>query len=294
MFRAPRFDDWGVLSAGPGWPAWTSFRFLVRALAVVVQASKRGVCCLWLVGPRICGRVGGTCDIPVEALFPQGRERFELGSSGWSRVLGIDAVSGSPHCDFADEGGAYEGFRCSPGWLGVTSAGVVLDLVGEVGDQLGSHCQVDPPDGMGMQRFWYAGEPGQQTWVGSRERWEAPVEDGGHVAGRAEVASGGGCQHVTERVLSSFGRQREQVGPQRRPSRLGGKSGEVLVGLVKLCDGLGSDELFGCDVETVCVALDGLEKPGRGVVELAQQGAGGDGRFIAAEDLLQRLGRRAR
>ena len=63
-------------------------------------------CCLSLVGPRVCWRVGGTRDIPVEALFPEGRERFELGSSGWSRVLGIDAVGGPPHCDFADEGGA--------------------------------------------------------------------------------------------------------------------------------------------------------------------------------------------
>ena len=27
--------------------------------------------------------------MPVEVLFPEGRERFELGSSGWARVLGI-------------------------------------------------------------------------------------------------------------------------------------------------------------------------------------------------------------
>ena len=44
--------------------------------------------------------------MPVEALFPEGRECFELGFSGWSRVLGIDAVGGPPHCDFANEGGA--------------------------------------------------------------------------------------------------------------------------------------------------------------------------------------------
>jgi hypothetical protein len=42
-------------------------------------------------------------NISVEALFPQRRERFELGFSGWSRVLGIDAVGGPPHCYFADE-----------------------------------------------------------------------------------------------------------------------------------------------------------------------------------------------
>jgi hypothetical protein len=47
-------------------------------------------------------------------------------------------------------------------------------------------------------------------------------------------------------------------------------------------------------VEAVGVALDRLEQPGRWVVELAQHGAGGDRRFIAGEDLLQRLGRRAR
>ena len=56
--------------------------------------------------------------MPFEVLLPQGRERFELGSSGWSRVLRIDAVGGPPHSDFADEarlgwlpGGAQ------PGWL---------------------------------------------------------------------------------------------------------------------------------------------------------------------------------
>jgi hypothetical protein len=90
------------------------------------------VCCLTLVGPRICWLGGGTRDIPVEALFPEGRERFELGSSGWSRVLGIDAVGGPPDCDFANEGGARVSSRWCPDRLDVTLAGVVLDLVGEV------------------------------------------------------------------------------------------------------------------------------------------------------------------
>ena len=43
-------------------------------------------------------------DMPVEALFPEGWKCFELGSAGWSRVLGIDAVGGPPHCNFADVG----------------------------------------------------------------------------------------------------------------------------------------------------------------------------------------------
>jgi hypothetical protein len=51
------------------------------------------------------------------------------------------------------------------------------------------------------------GEPGQRTRVGRRERYQAPVEDGGHVARRFEVASVGGSEHVAEWVLTGFGRQ---------------------------------------------------------------------------------------
>jgi len=294
MFRALRSDDEGVLSAGRGRPARTPFAFLVRPLPVVGSTECGESCLSSLVGPRIGWRVGGTRDVPVEVLFPERRERFELASSGWSRVLGIDAVGGPPHCDFADKGGARVASRRCPDWLGVTLAGVVLDLTGEVGDQLGSLCQVGAPEGMVMQRWWNAREPRQRTWVDWRERWEAPVEDGGHVACRFEVASAGGCQHVAERVFTGFGGEGEQVGPERWPSGFSGESGDVLVGLVELCDGLGSEELFGCDVEAVGVALDRLEEPGRWIVELAQQGAGGDRRFIAGENLLQRLSRRAR
>jgi hypothetical protein len=109
---------------------------------------------------------------------------------------------------------------------------------------------------MVLQRIWNAREPRQRPWVGWRGLWEAPVEDCGHVAGRAEVASGGGCQHVAEWVFTGFGREAEQVGSQGWPGGFGGESGDVLVGLVELCDGLGSDKLFGCDVEAVGVALD--------------------------------------
>ena len=104
-----------LLPAGGGRPARTPFGFLIWALPVVVPASKCGVCCLSLVGPRICWRVGGTGEMPVEALFPQGGGCIELASSsGWSRVLGIDAVGGPPHCDFANEGGARVASRLQP------------------------------------------------------------------------------------------------------------------------------------------------------------------------------------
>ena len=103
-------------------------------------------------------------DVPVEVLFPEGRERIELGSSsGWSRVLGIDAVGGPPHCDFANEGGAGLGSRWCPDWLAVALASVALDLAGEVSHELGSLCQVVAPDGIGMEREWNAREPGQRT-----------------------------------------------------------------------------------------------------------------------------------
>ena len=67
------------LSAGRGRPARTPFGFLVRALAMVVPATRCGVCCRSLVGPGIWWRVGGMGDLPVEALFPQGRGRCRGG-----------------------------------------------------------------------------------------------------------------------------------------------------------------------------------------------------------------------
>jgi hypothetical protein len=91
-----------LLSAGRRRAAWTLFGLLVSALPVLLPASKCGVCCLSLVGPRVRWRVGGMGDMPVEALFPEdGRECLKLASSSdWSWILGIDAVGGPPYCDF--------------------------------------------------------------------------------------------------------------------------------------------------------------------------------------------------
>ena len=77
---------------------------------------------------------------------------------------------------------------------------------------------------------------------------------------------GGGCQQVAERPLSRFSREGEQVRSQGWPGWFGGESGDVLVGSVEFCDGLGSEELFGCDVEAVGVALDGLESRAAGLL----------------------------
>ena len=84
------------------------------------------------------------------------------------------------------------------------------------------------------------------------------------------------------------------MGSEGRPCGFSGDSGNVAVGMIELCDGPGFDELFGCNVEGVGVTLDRLEEPGRWIVELAEHSAGGERRFIAGEDLLQRFGRRAR
>lgn len=97
----------------------------------------------------------------------------------------------------------------SPGWRVVSVADVMLDLVDEVGDKLGSLCQVAPPDGIGMRRWRNSRQPGQRTWVGRGERWEAPVADRGDVACGSEVASAGGCQQVAEWVFTGFGSEGE-------------------------------------------------------------------------------------
>ena len=107
--------------------------------------------------------------------------------------------------------------RC-PDWLGFT-LGVVLDLV-ELGDQLGSLCQVVAPDRMGMKRWWNAREPGQRTWVGGRERWEAPVEDGGHVFCGSEV-------RVRWRLSAGGGAGAVQFRRRRRVGTLGGLARRV-------------------------------------------------------------------
>ena len=100
----------------------------------VVAWTKCGACCLSLVGPHIGWRVGGARDMPVEVLFPESRERFELASSSGCRGSWGLMPLPARHGDFADEGCARVVSWCSPDRRAVALAGVVLDLVGEVGD----------------------------------------------------------------------------------------------------------------------------------------------------------------
>jgi hypothetical protein len=113
--------------------------------------------------------------------------------------------------------------RCRPDWRSVTLADLALDLVGEVGDQLESLRQIGPPARMAVERCWNVWEPGQRTRVDRRQRWETPVEHGGHVAGSAEVTSEGGCLQVQDGVLLGSGREGEQVPARLRlPPNRGG------------------------------------------------------------------------
>src|SRR5215218_6471540 len=165
-------------------------------------------------------------DLPVETLFPQGRKCFEWGASGWSWVLGIDSVGGPPHCDFADEGGARVASGWCPDWFGVAVAGVVMDLIGEVSDDLGSPRQVSPPDGMGMERWWNAWEPGQRTGLvgvssGRRQSRTAAMSPA-VLRSRPKAAVSmwrSGCSPVSAANASRWARRVGQAGSVVSPGR---------------------------------------------------------------------------
>ena len=122
-----------VLAAGRGRPPWTASGCLVRALAVVVVAITCGVSCLSALELRIPRQVIKTGDSSVEALLPQGRGCLELEASGWSWVPLIDAVGGPPYRNFANQGGAWVTSRRGRGRLEVVLAGVISNLLDEVG-----------------------------------------------------------------------------------------------------------------------------------------------------------------
>jgi hypothetical protein len=122
-----------MLATGPGRPAWTPSGCLVGALAFAVVAIMCGASCpssLALRIPRQVLEAGGSL---VKVLLPQGRGCLELDASGWSGVPLIDAVGSPPYRDFADEGGAWVASRCGPDRLGALLAGVISNLLGEVG-----------------------------------------------------------------------------------------------------------------------------------------------------------------
>jgi hypothetical protein len=171
---------------------------------------------------------------------------LQLSSSGWSSVVGVDAVGRPPHGDFTDDGEVGAAARRRPHRLGFVFAGVISDPIGDVGHDLGSLRQVLTPNGMIMERLRNPGKPGKRPWAGGCGLWEAPVQHSGQVCCGVEFATGGRCVQVQEWVLTGLRRQGEQVCPQGRPGRLVGEVGRDLVGSgVEQLNGLGSDELLG-------------------------------------------------
>ncbi len=124
------------------------------------------------------------------------------------------------------------------------------------------------------------------------QRCEAPVEDGGHVAGGAEVSSSGGCLQVAQWVLTGFGRQGEQVCSQGRPGRFAGEPGNELVDSVERRHGLRSDEVFGGDVQAVGVALNGIVEPDGGIAGSRSRVVAEVGASSRARICFEQLGRR--
>jgi hypothetical protein len=219
--------------------------------------------------------VAAAGETSVEVVLPEGRSCLQLSCSGWSWVAGVDAVGGTPHSDFTNDGEVRAAARRRPHRLGFVMAGVTSYLVGEVGDELGPLRQILAPNGMIMKLCWNAEKPRKRPGVDGCRFWEAPVQHSGHVSCRVEFATGGRCVQVQEWMLTGLGRQGEQVCPQRRPGRLVGEFGDDLVGpAVEHLNDLGSEELLGRHMKAVGVTLDRVTQPGSRIAELAQQGSG--------------------
>jgi hypothetical protein len=71
-------------------------------------------------------------ETPVEMVLPEGRGCFQVCCSGWSWVVGVDAVGGPPHRDFGDDGEVRTAARRRPHRL--LLAGVTPDSIREVGN----------------------------------------------------------------------------------------------------------------------------------------------------------------
>ena len=82
---------------------------------------------------RVVASVG---DVSIEMLLPFGRSGRKLFLSGWAAVVGVDAIRGPPHGDFANESGAQRTALRRPMGLSAVVVGVMSNVVGEVGDQL--------------------------------------------------------------------------------------------------------------------------------------------------------------
>jgi hypothetical protein len=106
------------------------------------EGLSRGSCFLDVV---VEGLVAEVLDLPVEVVLPEGGNGVWLCWSGWSAVVGVGAVGGPPDGDFTDDRGVQMSARRRPNGLGAVPAGVMSNVPGEDGDQLGPLCQVVTP-----------------------------------------------------------------------------------------------------------------------------------------------------
>jgi hypothetical protein len=81
--------------------------------------------------------VASAADASIEMLLPFGRSGRHLFWSGGAAVMGVDAIGGAPYGDFANESGAQRTALRRPMGLSAVVVGVMSNVVGEVGDQLG-------------------------------------------------------------------------------------------------------------------------------------------------------------
>ena len=125
--------------------------------------------------------VAAAGEASVEVVLPEGRSYLQLCCSGWSWVVGVDAVGGPPHGDFTNDGEVLAAARRRPTRLWAVLTGLIPDVIGKVDHQPGPPAQVLTPNGMIMKRFRDTGKPGKRPWVSGCGLWEAPVQHGGHV-----------------------------------------------------------------------------------------------------------------
>ena len=75
-----------------------------------------------------------------------------MGGSGWSGSRGLMPLA-ARHTAISPMRAVLRAASVVPRLVRRQLAGVIMDLIGEVGDQLGSLCQVGPPNGISMKPF---------------------------------------------------------------------------------------------------------------------------------------------
>ena len=133
-----------------------NLRWALPAVSIFVAATFKGGTNSLPQEIHVGRVVAGVGDASVEMLLPFGRTGRQLFWSGGAAVVGVDATGGPPHSDFTNESGAQRTALRHPMGLSAVVVGVMSNVVGEVGDQLGPG-QVLPPVGVTVDRLGNSG-----------------------------------------------------------------------------------------------------------------------------------------